>query len=49
MLLQVRITKHYNRGMDCLESFIEQNKIVIISQNKIEKLITYYFGKLILQ
>ena len=43
MVLKVRITKNYNGDMDCLESYIEQNEIVITSQNRIEKLITYHF------
>ena len=43
MVVKVRIIKYYNRGMDCLESCIEQNEIVITSQNIIEKLITYHF------
>ena len=36
MVLKVRITKHYNRNIDCFESSIEQNEIVITSQNRIE-------------
>ena len=42
MVLKVRITKHYNRDMDYLESYIEKNEIVMTSQNRIEELITYH-------
>ena len=43
MVLKVRITKHYNREIDCLESYIEQNEIVTTSQDRFENLITYHF------
>ena len=48
MVLKVRITKNYNGDMDCLESSIEQNEIVIISQNRIEKLRGCYFWQVII-
>ena len=42
-MLNVRIITHYNRDMDYLESYNEQNEIIITPQNRIEILITYHF------